>query len=72
MTGTWVNFFAIIIGSLLGLYLHHGISDKISTTLMKGLGLCIILLGVQGSIGVEDPLILIASMAIGAYLGEWI
>lgn len=72
MTGTWVNFFAIIIGSLLGLYLHHGISDKISTTLMKGLGLCIILLGVQGSIGVKDPLILIASMAIGAYLGEWI
>jgi len=72
MIGTWVNFFAIIIGSIIGLVLHRGISEKISTTLMKGLGLCIVLLGISGAIGIKDPLILIVSMAIGALLGEWI
>lgn len=72
MIGTWVNFFAIIIGSIIGLVLHRGISEKISTTLMKGLGLCIVLLGISGAVGVKDPLILIVSMAIGALFGEWI
>jgi uncharacterized membrane protein YqgA involved in biofilm formation len=72
MIGTWVNFFAIIIGSIIGLVLHRGISEKISVTLMKGLGLCIILLGINGSMNVKDPLILIVSMAIGAIIGEWI
>lgn len=72
MIGTWVNFFAIIIGSIIGLVLHRGISEKISVTLMKGLGLCIVLLGISGAVGVKDPLILIVSMAIGALLGEWI
>lgn len=72
MIGTWVNFFAIIIGSIIGLVMHRGISAKISATLMKGLGLCIVLLGISGAVGVKDPLILIVSMALGALLGEWI
>ena len=72
MIGTWVNFFAIIAGSIVGLIMHRGISEKIATTLMKGLGLCIVLLGINGSMNVKDPLILIVSMAIGAIIGEWI
>jgi uncharacterized membrane protein YqgA involved in biofilm formation len=72
MIGTWVNFFAIILGSILGLILHRGISAKISTTLMKGLGLCIILIGISGAVGMKDPLVLIVSMALGAIIGEWI
>ena len=72
MIGTWVNFFAIIAGSIVGLIMHRGISEKIAATLMKGLGLCIVLLGINGSMNVKDPLILIVSMAIGAIIGEWI
>lgn len=72
MIGTWVNFFAIIAGSIVGLIMHRGISAKIAATLMKGLGLCIVLLGINGSMNVKDPLILIVSMAIGAIIGEWI
>ncbi|MGB7594776.1 MAG: DUF554 family protein, partial [Erysipelotrichaceae bacterium] len=72
MIGTWVNFFAIIIGSIIGLVLHRGISAKTSETLMKGLGLIIILIGIKGALEVENWPILIISMAVGALIGEWI
>ena len=72
MLGTLVNFGAIIIGSVIGLVFHKAIKEKISDTIMKGLGLCIILIGIQGALKGEDTLVVIASMAIGAYLGEWI
>jgi len=72
MVGTLVNFGAIIIGSVIGLVFHKAIKEKISDTIMKGIGLCIILIGIQGALKGEDTLVVIASMAIGAYLGEWI
>jgi len=72
MFGTWVNFFAIIIGSLIGLFLHRGISTKITSTLMKGLGLVIVLLGIEGSIQVTNWTMLIVCIAVGSFLGEWI
>jgi uncharacterized membrane protein YqgA involved in biofilm formation len=72
MIGTWVNFFAIIIGSIIGLVLHRGISQKMSETLMKGLGLIIILIGIKGALEVDNWPILIISMAVGALIGEWI
>lgn len=72
MIGTWVNFFAIIIGSIFGLVLHRGISEKMSASLMKGLGLIIILIGIKGALEVENWPILIISMAVGALIGEWI
>lgn len=72
MIGTWVNFFAIIIGSIIGLVLHRGISQKMSTTLMKGLGLIIILIGIKGALEIENWPILIISMAVGALIGEWL
>lgn len=72
MLGTLINFGAIIIGSVIGLVFHKAIKEKISDTIMKGLGLCIILIGIQGALKGEDTLVVIASMAIGAYLGEWI
>jgi uncharacterized protein len=72
MIGTWVNFFAILIGSIIGLILHRGISAKMSTTLMKGLGLIIILIGIKGALEVQNWPILIISMAVGALIGEWI
>ncbi len=72
MIGTWINFIAIIIGSVIGLVLHRGIPEKISLTLMKGLGLCVILIGISGAIEVVDWPILIISIAIGAFIGEGI
>lgn len=70
MLGTIVNFFAIILGGLLGLILKGGIPKKISDTVMQGLALCVVFIGISGSLKAQDTLIVIISIAIGAVIGE--
>lgn len=72
MIGTIVNIFAIIIGGIIGLFLKGGIPEKISTTLINGLGLCVILIGLDSSLKGTNMLVVIISIVIGAILGEWI
>lgn len=76
MLGTIANAAAIIIGSLIGIVLKGGIPKKISNTIMQGLALCILFIGISGAIsgasgarnGVE--LVIIISIALGAIIGE--
>lgn len=70
MLGTIVNSIAIIFGSLVGLLLKGGIQERISNTIMKGLGLCVLYIGISGSFEGENTIITIICMAIGAFLGE--
>lgn len=70
MLGTIVNTVAIIIGALLGMLLKRGLPEKMSDTLMKGLGLCTLFLGISGSLKGEDSMVLIISMVIGTLIGE--
>lgn len=70
MLGTMVNTGAIIVGGLLGLLLKKGLPEKMADTLMKGLGLCTLFLGISGSLKGENSLILIISMVAGTILGE--
>jgi uncharacterized protein len=72
MLGTIVNAIAIIAGSLLGYALKDGIPEKINTTIMQGLGLCVIFIGISGSLEAKTPLLIIISIVVGALLGEWI
>lgn len=70
MLGTMVNTGAVILGGLLGLLLKKGLPEKMADTLMKGLGLCTLFLGISGSLKGENSLILIISMVAGTILGE--
>ncbi|MDP4089647.1 MAG: DUF554 domain-containing protein [Bacillota bacterium] len=70
MLGTIVNFTAILAGSILGLFLKGGISERFSNTIMQGIALCVLFIGISGSLKVDNFLIVILSMAIGALLGE--
>ncbi len=70
MTGTIVNTIAVIIGSLIGIFLKHGLPEKMADTLMKGLGLCTFYLGVTGLMKGENSLILILSVVTGTLIGE--
>ena len=65
-----VNTIAIVAGCLLGLMLRRGISEEISDALMKGLGLCTIVIGVQGAIREENILMMIIAVAAGIFVGE--
>lgn len=70
MLGTIVNSLAIVFGSLLGLFIKGGIKPRISNTIMQGLALCVLYIGISGSFKNENTLITIISMVIGALIGE--
>lgn len=69
MLGTLVNVAAVIVGSLAGLLLKKGIPEKISDTVMKGVALCVLYIGISGSLVGKNTLITIISMVIGAVIG---
>ncbi len=70
MLGTFVNAGAIILGAIIGMLLKKSLKEKMMDTLMKGLGLCTIFLGISGSLKGENSLILILSIVIGTLIGE--
>lgn len=70
MNGTLVNGIAIAVGGLLGLFLQQSLFKRVSERLMMAIGLVVFVIGLQGVIAYPDLLILILSIAIGAYLGE--
>lgn len=70
MLGTIVNSLAIIAGALLGIVLKKGIKDEYKTTIMDGIGLTVIIIGIMGGIKSENIILVIASIVIGSILGE--
>ena len=70
MNGTLVNGIAIALGGVLGLFLQRSLFKRISDRLMMAIGLVVLVIGLQGVIAYHDLLILILSIAIGAYFGE--
>jgi uncharacterized membrane protein YqgA involved in biofilm formation len=65
-----VNTIAIIIGALVGLLIKKGIPKEISNNILKALGVCTVIIGVQGAIQTSNILILILSIALGVFVGE--
>lgn len=47
MKGALVNFAAIIVGSMLGLILKKGIPETYKETIMHGLGLAVMVIGLK-------------------------
>lgn len=70
LVGTLVNTGAVIAGSLLGLLLGNILPERLRDTVMKGLGLCTLFIGVTGMLDGTNALITILSIALGAVLGE--
>ena len=70
LLGTLVNGVCIIIGTLLGKILHR-IPEDMKGTVMKAIGLAVIVLGLQMGLKSENFLIVIISLALGAAWGEW-
>lgn len=70
MLGTIVNSMAIIVGSLLGIGLKNGIKDEYKNTIMDGIGLSVIIIGIVGGIKSDNIVLVIASIVIGSLIGE--
>ncbi len=70
LVGTLVNTAAVIAGSLIGLLLGNILPERLRDTVMKGLGLCTLFVGIDGMLGGSNALIAIISVAVGAVIGE--
>ena len=78
--GSIVNALAVLGGSSVGLILYYvlgaaqkGTSERmngLSDAIMKGLGLCVFLIGIQGAVQTQNILIGILSIVLGAVIGH--
>lgn len=71
LLGALVNGACILIGSILGRFLQH-IPEKIKETVMSGIGLAVMVLGLQMGVKSDNFLVVILSIVGGAVLGEWL
>ncbi len=70
MIGTLINVVMILCGCALGLLLRKGLPQRLQTTVMKALGLSVILIGISGALKTADTMCVIISMAAGSLLGS--
>ena len=68
--GTIVNSLVIVIGAFIGLFLKGSINEKISNTIMNGLALCVVYIGISGALKGDNTIVMIISVALGAFIGE--
>lgn len=84
LTGTIVNALAVLCGSAAGMLLTKlashfssrlpdgsaGLGQRLQSIIMEGVALCVLYLGVSGSLKGQNSLITILSMVLGAIIGE--
>ena len=68
-TGVLVNAGAIVLGGLLGIILRN-ISEEMKDTVTKGIGLGVVVLGLQMALTADSFLAIIISLCVGAMIGE--
>ncbi|MDV6378818.1 DUF554 domain-containing protein [Sporosarcina sp. GW1-11] len=69
--GSLFNVLTIVIGTLIGRFLH-GIPERMKETIMYGIGLAVVAIGLQMTFQTTQIVIVIISIVIGAIIGEWI
>ena len=71
MTGTIINIIAVVLGSALGVAFGGRLPERLHQTVVWGLGLFVLGLGVQMFLKTQNSLIAAGSLLVGALLGEW-
>ena len=69
MLAVMVNVVAIIVGGSIGLMLKERISENISSVIMQGIGLSVLVIGMVSAVATESPIVLILSMVSGGVIG---
>lgn len=72
MIGTLINTATVVIGTGVGLTARRFLKPRLRETTLQVIGLVTLLLGVQMSVGEKNPLLPLASLLLGALIGEWL
>jgi uncharacterized membrane protein YqgA involved in biofilm formation len=70
LQGTFVNIAAVIAGCLIGRWVGRYLSARMRQTLMIGLGLAVLLIGLQLALQSQQIMIVIGSLIFGGLIGE--
>lgn len=70
MLAVIVNAVAVIVGGTLGILCRNRLKESLQKALIRAMGLCTVLIGIQSAVGTEDILCVIICMALGTTLGE--
>lgn len=84
LTGTIINVVAVLVGSAAGLLLKWlathfsslfpsdsaALGERLQDIIMKGVALCVLFIGISGSLKGNNTLIAILSIVLGAIVGE--
>ena len=76
--GSIVNALVVILGAGIGIFVKAligkgaagGPLERVSDALMKGMGLCVLLIGIMGALETRNIMIVILSVLVGAVIGE--
>lgn len=72
MLGTIVNTLAILAGSGFVLITGLKMSEKYNETVIKSISLAVLLIGIMNALEVNDLMLVIFSLAIGSFIGEFL
>ena len=61
-----------MVGSILGLMLRSSFPERYQKTVMQGLGLAVLLIGLEMALKTKNILIIIVSLVLGGLAGEWV
>jgi uncharacterized membrane protein YqgA involved in biofilm formation len=68
--GTIINVVTVLVGGALGLLLGARLPERIRETIMHGLGLLTLVIGIQLTFDTENILIVLGSLLLGGIAGE--
>jgi uncharacterized membrane protein YqgA involved in biofilm formation len=71
LIGTIINICAVLLGGTLGTLLGSRLPKRMQETILHGLGLVTLLLGISLAIKTSNILVVMGSILLGALLGEW-
>lgn len=69
--GTLLNGLAVLVGSSLGLVFGARLPDRLRATVLAGLGLFTMAIGLRLFLQTQNPLYSLGGLLIGGLLGEW-
>lgn len=72
MLGAIVNSLVVLVAGMAGAILKKGLSERVGSTVMSGLSLCVLYVGISGALKGSNVLLTIVSIAIGGVIGELI
>ena len=70
MLAVFVNAATVILGSLLGILLHNRLKEQHTKTIVAGMGICSMVIGINGAIATSNILIVIVCLVLGTIVGD--